>query len=50
MHCQRDGPLSVLELTIHAAARTLGDFPELNGFYADGQSLAVYVLCGLDLR
>ena len=30
------GPLSLLEVTIREAAGTLAEFPELNGFYADG--------------
>jgi pyruvate/2-oxoglutarate dehydrogenase complex dihydrolipoamide acyltransferase (E2) component len=35
---ERVGPLSLLELAIHDVARTLGAFPELNGFYADGRA------------
>jgi pyruvate/2-oxoglutarate dehydrogenase complex dihydrolipoamide acyltransferase (E2) component len=29
----RHGPVSLLEIAIHAAARLLPDFPELNGYY-----------------
>jgi pyruvate/2-oxoglutarate dehydrogenase complex dihydrolipoamide acyltransferase (E2) component len=32
------GPVSLLELAIHDVARLLGDFPELNAFYANGQA------------
>jgi pyruvate/2-oxoglutarate dehydrogenase complex dihydrolipoamide acyltransferase (E2) component len=32
------GPVSLLEVAIHDVARLLGDFPDLNGFYADGQA------------
>jgi pyruvate/2-oxoglutarate dehydrogenase complex dihydrolipoamide acyltransferase (E2) component len=32
------GPISLLERTIHEAAGLLADYPELNGFYADGRA------------
>jgi pyruvate/2-oxoglutarate dehydrogenase complex dihydrolipoamide acyltransferase (E2) component len=32
------GPVSLLEVAIHDAARLLGDFPDLNGFYRDGHA------------
>ncbi|HEY7650793.1 MAG TPA: 2-oxo acid dehydrogenase subunit E2 [Methylomirabilota bacterium] len=32
------GPISLLEVAIHDAARLLGDFPDLNGFFADGHA------------
>lgn len=34
----RIGPVSLLELVIHDVARLLGDFPDLNGFYAHGRA------------
>jgi pyruvate/2-oxoglutarate dehydrogenase complex dihydrolipoamide acyltransferase (E2) component len=35
---ERFGPLSLLEIAIRDAARALEEFPELNGFYADGRA------------
>jgi pyruvate/2-oxoglutarate dehydrogenase complex dihydrolipoamide acyltransferase (E2) component len=35
---ERFGPLSLLEVTIRDAAGTLAEFPEFNGFYADGRA------------
>ena len=35
---ERIGPVSLLEVAIHDVARLLGDFPDLNGFYVDGQA------------
>ena len=32
------GPVSLLELTIREAAALLGEFPDLNGFFADGRA------------
>ena len=32
------GPVSLLELTVYEAARLLPEWPELNGFYADGRA------------
>jgi len=32
------GPLSLLEVTIHAAAAALADYPDLNGYYLDGHA------------
>jgi pyruvate dehydrogenase E2 component (dihydrolipoamide acetyltransferase) len=34
------GPLSVLELAMHHAALLLGDFPDLNGYYAQGRAFS----------
>ena len=34
------GPISALELALHETARLLRDWPELNGFYADGRAWA----------
>ena len=35
---QQHGPLSLLELVIHETARTLSDYPDLNGYYAEGKA------------
>jgi pyruvate/2-oxoglutarate dehydrogenase complex dihydrolipoamide acyltransferase (E2) component len=32
------GPISALELALYEVARLLGEWPELNGFYADGRA------------
>lgn len=32
------GPVTALELVIHQAARLLREFPDLNGYYADGRA------------
>jgi pyruvate/2-oxoglutarate dehydrogenase complex dihydrolipoamide acyltransferase (E2) component len=32
------GPLSLLEVTIHAAATALADYPDLNGYYLNGRA------------
>jgi pyruvate/2-oxoglutarate dehydrogenase complex dihydrolipoamide acyltransferase (E2) component len=34
------GPISALELALHETARLLAEWPELNGFYADGRAWA----------
>jgi pyruvate/2-oxoglutarate dehydrogenase complex dihydrolipoamide acyltransferase (E2) component len=34
------GPVSMLELALHEAARLLPEWPELNGFYSDGRAWA----------
>lgn len=34
------GPVSLLELAIHEVARVLPDFPDLNGFHAEGRAWA----------
>jgi pyruvate/2-oxoglutarate dehydrogenase complex dihydrolipoamide acyltransferase (E2) component len=33
-----EGPLSLLELVIHAAAAVMPEFPDLNGFFSDGSA------------
>jgi pyruvate/2-oxoglutarate dehydrogenase complex dihydrolipoamide acyltransferase (E2) component len=35
---QQYGPISLLELVIFELSRLLNDFPELNGYYSDGQA------------
>jgi 2-oxoglutarate dehydrogenase E2 component (dihydrolipoamide succinyltransferase) len=40
------GPVSLLELTIHEAARLLPEWGELNGYYADGRAWA-YATVGI---